>query len=81
MQSTLKRGLYAPATTVLQALGSFFFAGLVFRPVTERLSAHVAAFHSSGQVRGIWRLLPMQLKRQPNTRFGELLAALRLVYV
>ena len=22
--------------------------------------------------RGIWRLLPMQLKRQPNTRFGEL---------
>ena len=34
MQSTLKRGLYAPATTVLQALGSFFFAGLVSRPVT-----------------------------------------------
>ena len=34
MQSTLKRGLYAPATTVLQALGSFFFAGLVGRPLT-----------------------------------------------
>ena len=28
MQSTLKRGLYAPETTVLQALGSFFFVGL-----------------------------------------------------
>ena len=38
MQSTLKRGLYAPATTVLQALGSFFFAGLVSRPVTLRFS-------------------------------------------
>ena len=38
MQSTLKRGLYAPETTVLQALGSFFFAGLVSRPVTLRFS-------------------------------------------
>ena len=38
MQSTLKRGLYAPATTVLQALGSFFFAGLVGRPLTLRFS-------------------------------------------
>ena len=28
MQSTLKRGLYAPETTVLQALGSCFFVGL-----------------------------------------------------
>ena len=29
MQSTLKRGLYAPETTALQALGSFLFVGLV----------------------------------------------------
>ena len=28
MQSTLKRGLYAPKTTVLQAFGSCFFAKL-----------------------------------------------------
>ena len=38
MQSTLKRGLYAPATTVLQALGSFFFAGLASRPFTLRFA-------------------------------------------
>ena len=38
MQSTLKRGLYAPETTVLQALGSFFFAGLASRPFTLRLA-------------------------------------------
>jgi hypothetical protein len=31
----LKRGLYAPETTVLQALGSFFFAGLA-QPFWER---------------------------------------------
>ena len=30
MQSTLKRGLHAPETTVLQALGSFTYAGFAF---------------------------------------------------
>ena len=35
MQSTLKRGLYAPEPTVLQAFGSSVFAGLVFRLKTN----------------------------------------------
>ena len=30
MQSTLKRGLHAPETTVLQALGSFTYSGFAF---------------------------------------------------
>ena len=37
MQSTLKRGLHAPETTVLQALESSIFAGLVGGTVTWRV--------------------------------------------
>ena len=43
MQSTLKRGLHAPETTVLQALGSFNCAGLAFLRIRLNLALTVNA--------------------------------------
>ena len=43
MQSTLKRGLHAPETTVLQALGSFNCAGLAFLRIGLNLALTVNA--------------------------------------
>jgi hypothetical protein len=65
MQSTLKRGLYAPATTVLQALGSFLVAGLADWLVPKNGSRDFAVLSCSGKVRGIRHVLPMQLNGLP----------------
>ena len=43
MQSTLKRGLHAPETTVLQALGTFVFAGFTSLRLQLNLAVTVSA--------------------------------------
>ena len=65
MQSTLKRGLYAPATTVLQALGSFLVAGLARRLIPKNGQRDFAVLSCFGKARGIRHVLPMQLNELP----------------
>ena len=77
MQSTLKRGLYAPATTVLQALGSFLVAGLAFRLVPKNGSRDLAFLLRSSKVRGIRHVLPMQLKELPAALIASIPSVLR----
>ena len=62
MQSTLKRGSYAPETIVLQALGSCFFDRLADLAGDVNRQGILTESHRVNQTSGIHRQAPMQLK-------------------
>ena len=59
MQSTLKRGLYAPETTVLQALGSCFLVGLADLTGDVNRQGILTESHRVNYTSGIYRQSPM----------------------